>query len=69
VGTGDTASFTSMQPGIENILSRVTGGHRSHIDGMLQSGIPGANLYLLNPSGVLFGLVSCQYGGFPAVGT
>jgi filamentous hemagglutinin family protein len=54
VGTGDTASF-SGPPGIENILSRVTGRQQSIIDGQLQSTIRGANLYLLNPSGVLFG--------------
>src|SRR5262249_5596107 len=54
VGTGDTASFTGPT-GIANILSRVTGGQRSDIDGRIQSGIAGANLYLLNPSGVLFG--------------
>ena len=43
-----------------NILSRVTGGQVSEIDGTLRSTIDGttrsaANLYLLNPSGVLFG--------------
>jgi filamentous hemagglutinin family protein len=54
VGTNDTASF-SGPTGIANILSRVTGGQQSIIDGQLQSTIPGANLYLLNPSGVLFG--------------
>jgi filamentous hemagglutinin family protein len=54
VGTGDTARF-SGSTGIQNILSRVTGGQQSLIDGRLQSTIPGANLYLLNPSGVLFG--------------
>src|SRR2546423_866012 len=54
VGTGDTARF-SGPTGIANILSRVTGGQQSMIDGRLQSTIPGANLYLLNPSGVLFG--------------
>src|SRR5262249_8786457 len=54
VGTGDTASFTG--PGeITNIVSRVTGGQRSDIDGTLHSGIPGAHLFLLNPSGFLFG--------------
>src|SRR5712691_4436444 len=53
VGTNDTASFSGPS-GIENILSRVTGGQRSEIDGRLQSTISGANLYLLNPSGVLF---------------
>ena len=56
VGTGDTARFTAANPeGIENILSRVTGGQRSHIDGRIQSDIAGANMFLLNPSGVLFG--------------
>src|SRR5438105_14177332 len=55
VGTGDTASFTGPQTGITNILSRVTGGQRSDIDGTLRSEIPGAHLYLLNPAGVLFG--------------
>jgi filamentous hemagglutinin family protein len=54
VGTGDTATFTGPA-GTANILSRVTGGQRSEIDGRLQSTIQGANLYLLNPSGVLFG--------------
>src|SRR5712691_4991902 len=54
VGTNDTARFSGPS-GIENILSRVTGGQQSVIDGRLQSTIPGANLYLLNPSGVLFG--------------
>ena len=56
VGTGDTARFSaSGQTGVVNILSRVTGGQPSAIDGRLQSTFPGANLYLLNPSGVLFG--------------
>jgi filamentous hemagglutinin family protein len=55
VGTNDTANFTGPA-GITHILSRVTGGQRSEIDGKLQSTIPGAHLYLLNPSGVVFGL-------------
>ena len=54
VGTNDTARF-SGPTGIVNILNRVTGGQQSVIDGRLQSTIPGANLYLLNPSGILFG--------------
>ncbi len=54
VGTGDTAHF--IGPGhIDHILSRVTGGSRSMIDGTIHSEIPGADLFLLNPSGVLFG--------------
>jgi len=54
VGTGDIASFNGPN-GIVNILSRVTGGQQSLIDGTLRSTISGANLYLLNPAGVLFG--------------
>ena len=54
VGTGDTATFTGANT-ITNILSRVTGGQRSDIDGTLRSEIGGANLYVLNPSGVVFG--------------
>ncbi|MGH8594366.1 MAG: filamentous hemagglutinin N-terminal domain-containing protein [Gammaproteobacteria bacterium] len=57
VGTGDIANFTNETAlATENILSRVTGGSPSEIFGTLQTtGFPGADLYLLNPSGVLFG--------------
>jgi filamentous hemagglutinin family protein len=59
VGRGETASFTSAQTGIKHILSRVTGGQRSDIDGQLRTDgqlrSEGAHVYLLNPSGVLFG--------------
>src|SRR5436309_6095674 len=44
VGTLDTATFDGP-PNIVNILSRVTGGVRSDVDGMLQTTIPGANLF------------------------
>ena len=54
VPTGGSATFTGPNT-IANIMGRVTGGQASVIDGRLQSAIPGANLYLLNPSGVLFG--------------
>jgi filamentous hemagglutinin family protein len=54
VGEGDIASFNGP-PSIANILSRVTGGVRSDIYGTLRSTIDGANLYLFNPSGVVFG--------------
>ncbi len=57
VGKGDTALFTADFP-TENVISRVTGGARSNIHGTISSNIPGANLYLLNPSGVLFGPTS-----------
>ena len=54
VGEGDTASFNGPA-GIANILSRVTGGLRSDIYGTLKSTIAGANLFLFNPYGVVFG--------------
>jgi len=54
VVTGGTASFNGP-PVISNIIGRVTGGQQSIIDGILRSTITGANLYLLNPYGVLFG--------------
>lgn len=54
VGTGDAARFTG--PGaIQNIISRVTGGTGSQIDGALVSDIAGANLFLMNPAGIMFG--------------
>jgi len=40
---------------ISNIISRVTGGTRSSIFGTIRSDISGANLFLLNPSGFVFG--------------
>jgi len=53
VGPGQQVYFASPA-GIENILSRVTGLDPSQIDGML--GVDGtANLFLLNPNGILFG--------------
>ncbi|MEO5339126.1 MAG: filamentous hemagglutinin N-terminal domain-containing protein [Magnetococcus sp. MYC-9] len=50
---GETADFQGS--GVTNILARVTGGSRSEIDGTLRSTMPGANLYLMNPSGIVFG--------------
>jgi filamentous hemagglutinin family protein len=52
--TGDSAVF-SGPPNIQNILGRVTGGTPSTIDGTLRSEISGANLFLINPNGVVFG--------------
>src|SRR5882672_1479133 len=51
---GETASF-SGPANVTNIVGRVTGGSASSIDGKVQSTIAGANLYLINPSGVVFG--------------
>ena len=56
VHAGQSATFTNSQPGsVSNVLARVTGGQSSSVDGLLRSIIPGANLYLFNPSGVAFG--------------
>ena len=53
VGDGDTANFVDPG-GIANILSRVTGGNVSNIFGQLRSD-SSANLFFLNPNGVVFG--------------
>src|SRR5262245_34848530 len=54
VHTGESATFTGPST-VENVIGRVTGGQQSLIDGQLRSEMPKANMYLLNPSGVLFG--------------
>lgn len=40
---------------IEQVISRVTGGHSSTINGLLTSEMPHADLYFINPAGVIFG--------------
>jgi filamentous hemagglutinin family protein len=55
-GTIESATFTQDGPGsISNVIGRVTGGYPSSINGVLRVAIPGANLYLINPKGVVFG--------------
>jgi filamentous hemagglutinin family protein len=54
IGTGQSAVFTGPAS-VQNIMARVTGGTASTIDGRLRSEISAANLYLLNPAGVVFG--------------
>lgn len=54
LSAGETANFHGPA-NIRNILSRVTGGTPSSIDGTIRSDIPGANFFFLNPKGVLFG--------------
>ena len=49
--SGETAIFHDS--GFQNTISRVTGQDYSWINGKIQSGA--ANLYLLNPNGVMFG--------------
>ncbi len=54
VPTKGKVTFTGPG-GLDNVVSRVTGGDASRIDGTLASRVPGADVYLVNPSGILFG--------------
>lgn len=58
VGGGDTAQFLNTTPSLrtDNILSRVTGGTPSSIFGAIDTlSYPGANFFLMNPAGIVFG--------------
>ncbi len=49
-----TANFLTNSQ-IQNVLARISGGNPSIINGLIQVTGSNANLYLINPSGIIFG--------------
>jgi filamentous hemagglutinin family protein len=54
IANGESATFTGPDE-IANVISRVTGGAVSSIDGLLRSEVGTADFYFINPAGVVFG--------------
>jgi len=52
--SGESAIFSGPET-VQNIMTRVTGQNVSWIDGKLGASIPNANLYFINPKGIVFG--------------
>lgn len=53
INTDQTATFTGAS-NLQNIITRVTGGEVSNIDGLLKSAGK-ADFYFINPAGIIFG--------------
>ncbi|MFN5857322.1 MAG: filamentous hemagglutinin N-terminal domain-containing protein [Pseudanabaenaceae cyanobacterium] len=54
VPAGQVANFIS-NPNIQNILTRVTGGEASLVNGLVQVSGGNSNLFIMNPAGIVFG--------------
>jgi len=54
LSSGEGATFTGPAT-VSNVIGRVTGGSTSSINGAINSTISGANVYLINPAGIVFG--------------
>jgi len=50
----ETATFSGLDT-VQNVISRVTGGNPSNIDGTIRTTLPNADFYFLNPYGLLLG--------------
>ena len=60
---GESATFSGPAT-VTNVIGRVTGGTASSINGKIDSSsLAGANLYLINPSGMVFGENLCLKAG------
>jgi filamentous hemagglutinin family protein len=58
LGANETARYTdraNLINDVTNVLTRVTGGSASQLDGRLESLYPQADLFFVNPNGVFFG--------------
>jgi len=54
LNSSESATFTATSP-VNNVISRITGSTPSMLDGNLRSNIAGANLFFINPNGIVFG--------------
>jgi filamentous hemagglutinin family protein len=55
IANTESATFTGANS-LQNVISRVTGGQSSNINGLLRSQVGQAAFYFINPAGVVFGV-------------